>query len=210
MHGFSEGWAQRWAPPILQTDHLEGGYPLNSYLFLRRRPWGRKWRGETSILIIVSIFSQYVENIKRIGIGNARSQRSSRFRRKTCLGKIDSPSSIQKTASPPDRGHPFLRCSRKALRSGRPRETGLPFRKVDPPFGDGPDDSDPQALTPETGCVIRKVPESGGNPVDKALDLAGRDVRSGDRNPKGRHAPRMPEIARCFQRFFRRKRKLLQ
>ncbi len=48
---------------------------------------------------------------------------------------------------------------------------------------------------------IRKVPESGGNPVDKALGLAGRDVRSGVRNPKGRHPPRMPEKSRRIRCF---------
>ncbi len=36
---------------------------------------------------------------------------------------------------------------------------------------------------------ILKVPETGGNPVDKALGLAGRGVRSRVRNPKDIHAP---------------------
>ncbi len=46
---------------------------------------------------------------------------------------------------------------------------------------------------------IRKSPESGGNPIDKSLSLAGNDIRGGVRNRKGFHAPRMPKNMRYVQ-----------
>ena len=46
---------------------------------------------------------------------------------------------------------------------------------------------------------IRKSAESGGNPVHKTLGLAGKSIRSGVRNPKDFHDPRMPENTRCVQ-----------
>ncbi len=46
---------------------------------------------------------------------------------------------------------------------------------------------------------IRKSPESGGNPVDKSLILAGNGIRGGVGNRKGFYAPRMPENGRCVQ-----------
>ena len=47
--------------------------------------------------------------------------------------------------------------------------------------------------------AVRKSPESGGNPVDKTLGLAGNGIRSGVRNRKGFHAPRMPKNMRYVQ-----------
>ena len=87
-----------------------------------------------------------------------------------------------------------------------PRQSPLEGQKR---WGLGEEDGKGRAGGVEEGVLrmvpglasIRKSSESGGNPVDKALGLAGRDVRSGVRNPKDFHAPRMPENTSSVQCF---------